>query len=198
MPLAAWPRWSVGRARPLVFFTGVGAALSFAAWALVPRLVVLAGHPLYAYTTVLPALLASVAVGGLVMGRVRAEGAEAPAGVRAEILVVVLAVAAVALGPLVQIALGFPFALRTLVLLVPLVAVGLLSGSLLALGVRIIGSVSPPLVPWCWGMAAVGAFVAAVIAVPLAMMIGYSAVLLAAGASALVAAVWVPRVYYAG
>jgi hypothetical protein len=195
MPLAAWPRWSVGRGRSLLFFTGVGASLSFAAWALVPRLVVLAGHPLYAYTTVLPALFASVAVGGLVMGRVRAEGAEAPAGMRAEVLVVVLALAAVALGPLVQVGLGWPFALRTLALLVPLVPVGLLCGSLLALGVRIIGSVSPPLVPWCWGMGAVGGFVAGVIAVPAAMMIGYSAVLLAAGVSALVAAACVPRVY---
>jgi hypothetical protein len=193
LPLSAWPRWPVRRARSLLFFTGVGAALGFAAMALVPRLTVLMGHPIYAYTTVLPALLASLGTGGLVVARLRADQTEKPMGVRTELLVAVLALAAVALGPLVDVALAMPFALRFLAVALVLVPVGVLAGSLLALGMRQVGATSPPLVPWCWGMAAVGAFLAAALALPAAMALGYAATLLAGGLCALLAAACVPK-----
>ncbi len=193
LPLAAWPRWPTGRVRPLLFFTGVGAALAFAVSALVPRAVVLLGHPIYAYTTVLPSLFVALGAGGSRVGRVRPSRAEPVAGVRAELLVAVLAVAAVALGPLVDVGLGLPFGARVAVALVLLVPVGVLAGSLLALGIRRVGAATPQLLPWCWGMAWVGAFAAAVVATPAAMFLGYGAVLLAGGAGALLAALCVPR-----
>jgi hypothetical protein len=193
MPLAAWPRWHTGRVRPLLFFTGVGAGLAFAAAALVPRLVVLLGHPIYAYTTVLPSLFVALGAGGVAVRRVRPFFAAPTTGFRAELLVVVLAGAAVALGPLVEVGVGLPFGARVAVALVLLVPVGVLGGALLALGIRQVGARSPQLLPWCWGMTWVGAFTAAVTATPLVMVLGYSAALLAGGASALVAAACVPR-----
>jgi hypothetical protein len=193
LPLAAWPRWPVGRLGPLLFFAGVGAALAFAFTALVPRLVMLMGHPLYAYTTVIPALCAAVGTSALLTDRTAAWEADRPAALRAELLVAVLAAAAVALGPLVDGALGLPFGVRAAAAAVLVVPVGALAGALLALGIKLIAALSPPLVPGCWGMGAVGAFVAAAVATPVALVLGYSAVLLAAGASALLAAVCVPR-----
>jgi Spermine/spermidine synthase domain len=193
LPLAAAPRSPVGRLGPLLFFTGLGAGVAFAGAALFPRLVGLLGHPLYAYTTVAPALLASIGGGGLVVARARAAWAERSAGLRAEILVAVLAAAVAGLGLLVDAALGLPFAARVAVVLAILVPVGMLVGSLLALGFKIVAARSPALLPWCWGMAGVGAFVAATVAIPLAVILGYGAVLLAAGASVLLAAVCVPR-----
>jgi hypothetical protein len=193
IPLSAWPRWPVGRVRPLLFFTGLGGALGFAATALTPRLTALMGHPLYGYTTVLPALLASIGVGALLAERVRPRYSEAAAGIRAEVLVAVLALAAVTVDPLVEVGAGLPFGMRSLAALLVLVPVGSLAGALLSIGLREVGVLSPPLVPWGWGMAAVGAFVAVALAVPAAMALGYSATLLAAGLSAVVAAACVPK-----
>jgi hypothetical protein len=193
LPLAAWPRWPVGRLGPLLYFTGAGAALAFAFAALGPRVVTLLGHPIYTFTTVIPALCAAVATGGLLANRTHAGDAAPAAGLRAELLVAVLAAAAVALGPLVDIGIGLPFSMRVAAAAVLLVPVGALAGAVLTLGVRLVAVLSPPLVPWCWGMGAVGAFIAVAVATPLALVLGYSAVLLAAGASALLAAVCVPR-----
>ena len=193
IPFSAWPRWPVGRVRPLLFFTGVGASLGFAVPALVSRLVVLMGHPIHGYTSVWPSLLASLGTGGLLVVGVRARDAERVTGIRAELLVATLALSAVALDPLVEIGLGLPFGFRFLASLLLLVPVGALEGSLLALGLRAVGTLSPALVPWCWGMAAVGAFVAAALALPAAMALGYSATLLAAGLCALLAAASIPK-----
>src|SRR5262249_2961209 len=142
---------------------------------------------------VFPALFASMSAGGLLMSRVRPEAAEARAGVRAELLVVVLAAGAAGLDPLVEGALGLPFAARCLAAAVLIVPVGVLGGALLALGGRLVAAASPPLVAWCWGMAGVGAFIAGVGGVLGVMFLGYSAALLAAGASVWVAAACVPR-----
>jgi hypothetical protein len=193
LPLAAAPRSQVPRWRALVFFSAVGASLALAATSLLPRLGVLLGHPIYASTTCIPTLMASIAVGGLVVGRVRASGSEASLRRRAEILVGTLAIAAVGLGPVVEAVLGLPFAARFGATLLFLVPVGLIAGSLLALGARVSGAMSPTLVAWCWGMAGIGAFVAGSVATPLAITVGYGAVLLVAGGSALVAALCAPR-----
>jgi hypothetical protein len=127
------------------------------------------------------------------VGAVQAGAAEAPAGRRAEILAGLSAVVAVALGPVADASLVLPFAARFIVALVVLMPVGLLGGSLISLGTRLVGSVSQALVPWCWSLGATGAFVAAAVAAFVAMILGYSAVLLLAGASAVVAAACVPR-----
>lgn len=193
LPLAAWPHWPVNRVGPLLFFTGAGASLAFAWAALGPRVVTMLGHPIYAFTTVIPALCAAVATGGLLANRTYADDAAPRAGLRAELLVAVLAATAVALGPLVDVAIGLPFGVRVAAAVVLLVPVGALAGAVLTLGIRLVAVLSPPLVPWCWGMGGVGAFVAVAAAMPLALVLGYSAVLLAAGASALLAAVCVPR-----
>ncbi len=193
LPLVAWPRPEGGRLGPLLFFTCVGASLAFALAALAPRLTTLLGHPIYAFTTVLPALLAGAGTGGLLVGRTRLRDAEARAGFRAELLVVVLAAAAVALAPLVDAGIALPPALRFVVAMALLLPVGALGGSLLALGLQLVALPAPQLVPWCWGMAGVGALVAAVAATPAALVLGYSPLLLAAGLAALVAAACVPR-----
>jgi hypothetical protein len=193
LPLAAVPRSSVPRGRALVFFSAVGASLALAATSLLPRLGVLLGHPIYASTTSIPTLMASIAVGGLVVGRVDASGVEASLRRRAEMLVAALAITAVGLGPVVEASIGLPFAARFAATLLFLVPVGLLGGSLLALGARLCGAMSPALGAWSWGMAGIGAFVAGTVAMPLAITVGYGAVLLVAGGTALVAALCVPR-----
>lgn len=193
LPLVAWPRSEGGRRGALIFFTGVGASLAFALAALAPRLTTLLGHPIYGFTTVVPALLASAGAGGFVVERTRLREAENRAGVRAELLVVVLAAAAVVTGPLVDAGLGLPLTARFVAAMALLMPVGALGGALLALGLKLVARPAPQLVPWCWGMAGVGALVAAAVATPAMMVWGCSPVLLGAGFMALVAAACVPR-----
>jgi len=142
---------------------------------------------------VVPALLVSAAVGGLGVERTRSREAEGRASMRAELLVVVLAATALVMGPLVDAGLGLPLAVRFGAAMALLVPVGALGGSLLVLGIKLVARPASQLVPWCWGMAGGGALTAAAVATPVAMIWGFTPLLLAAGLLALVAAGCVPR-----
>lgn len=73
----------------------------------------------------------------------------------------------------------------TVLLLAPL---GALMGALAPLGVKILSVSSPELIPWCWGLSGVAGVVATAIGTIIALQFGFGAVLLAGGASYLVAA----------
>jgi hypothetical protein len=117
---------------------------------------------------------------------------EAAAGYRAQVLVLAMAAAAVLLGGLVEAGLGLPFPARLALALGVTAPVGALAGALLLLGIRILRR-TPGLVPWCVGLFALAAAFAAALGGLVAIQLGASAVLLAAGLAWLVAAVSVPR-----
>ena len=177
----------------LAFFASAGAGAALAAAGLSARLPVLLGHPGHALTTVQVAMLAFAAGGCLVAARQPTIFAARGAGYRAQALVALLAVAAVAMGPFVERAIGLPIAARLALSVVALAPFGLLFGGLLALGIKAVAARTPELVPWTLGAGALAAAVASAAGLLVAMALGTSAVLLAAGAACLVAAISVPR-----
>jgi hypothetical protein len=176
------------RMAPLVYFAATGAALVLAQGVFAARLPVLLGHAGHALTTVQVALFAFAGAGALLGGRGAAFRAGRSAGYRAQALVVLLAAAAVGLGPVIEATLGLPLPARLGIAIALLAPVGLLLGSLPVLGIKLLAARTPELVPWCLGAAAL----AAAGGVMVAVMLGYGAALLLAGAMALVAAASVP------
>jgi hypothetical protein len=177
-----------GRVRAALFFAGAGGGLALAFQALHARLVPMLGHPIYTYTTFISALFASAAAGALLSGRVRPERVAVSAGRRAQLLVVLTAACAIALGVLVDGAIAMPFGVRFAAAIALLAPMGWLAGSAMALGLRLVDRRAPEIAPWCFAMAAAGAFVFAAIGSWIALVLGFSAVLLLAGASFFVAA----------
>jgi hypothetical protein len=181
------------RARPLLFFFCLGGGFVFVEVALVQHFVMFLGHPVYALSTVLLALLLWAGIGSLLTARVRAVEAAASAGVRAQLLVASLALYAVILGPVLDQLVGLPFGARLGVTLGMLAPLGLLMGAQAPLGVKLIDARSPELIPWCWGINGVASVVATAVGTLLAMHLGFSALLLTGGLCYLVAAAAVPR-----
>jgi spermidine synthase len=192
VPVLARPVPRGGHLGPLHYFGVAGAALTLTLTALAARLPMLLGHPGHALATVMVAFLGFAAAGSLLATRVARARVVAAAGGRAQLAVAALAACAVGLDPLIQAALGLPFGGRLAVALALAAPLGMLLGALLPLGVTLLTMRAPDLIPWCLGAAALGAFAASVVAPLMAMTLGYSAVLLAAGVACLLAAATVP------
>lgn len=182
------------RLRPMLYFLGLGAGFVLMQLALVPRLVAFLGHPSAGLSVVVAALLLAAAVGGRLTGAIPADRLALAAGRRAQLLVALLALYAVAVGPALDVAVGLPFAVRLVVVVLVLTPVAALIGALLPLGAKLVALRSPELLPWCWGLAGAFGVVAVGAGTIVALALGYSAIFLAAGLVGLLTAASVPEV----
>lgn len=181
------------RARPLMFFLSIGAGFVLVEMGLMQQLTLFLGHPIYAVTTVLVALLLAAGTGSLSTARTALVRAPALASRRAQILVILLTVYAVALGPVLGRAIVLPFAARVVFTVALLVPIGALMGSLAPLGVKLVGARSAEILPWCWGLNGLASVMGTSLGTFCAMSFGFSATLICAGAAYLCAALTVPR-----
>ncbi|WP_437683660.1 hypothetical protein [Sorangium sp. So ce131] len=186
------------RARPLLFFAAIGAGFALLELAVIRHVVLLLDVPAHELLVALVILLVAAGVGGLLTARVAPRAADGAAATAALVLAAAAALAAAGLVPLVQWSYGagsFTRAVLAVALLLPL---GLLAGSLAPLGVKLVASASPALLPWCWGLCALAGAVATALGVLCAVLLGYSVQLLAAGVAYLLAAAAVPPPAAAG
>ncbi|WP_438044577.1 hypothetical protein [Sorangium sp. So ce128] len=183
---------STPSARALAFFAAIGAGFALVELAVFRHGLLLLDLPAHELPAVLVILLVSAGVGGYLTARVAPGDATAVSARVAEALAVAAALSAVGLVPLARWGLGlgaFPRALLAIALLVPF---GVLAGSLVPLGVKIVDSVSSALLPWCWALCAFAGATAMALGALCALNLGYSALLLGAGLAYLLAAATVP------
>lgn len=183
----------VGAGRALLFFWCIGVGFVVVEVSLVQHLVMFLGHPVYALSAVLVVLLMATGIGSLLTDRVALADASRTAARRAELLVALLAVQAVALGPLLRVAVGLPFAARLLITVALVAPLGLLMGAQAPLAIKVISERAPRLIPWCWGVNGLASVVATAAGTLLALHAGFSALLLAGGLAYLGAVVSRPR-----
>ncbi|AUX43769.1 hypothetical protein SOCE26_052240 [Sorangium cellulosum] len=186
------------RACPLFFFAAIGAGFAFLELAVVRHVVLLLDVPAHELLAALVILLVSAGVGGLLTARVSPRAADGAASTAALLLAAAAALAAAGLVPLVQWSYGIGSFARAVLAVALLLPIGLLAGSLAPLGVKLVASISPALLPWCWGLCALAGAVATALGVLCAMHLGYSVQLLAAGVAYLLAAAAVPPPAAAG
>ncbi|WP_437901292.1 hypothetical protein [Sorangium sp. So ce124] len=189
---AALASSSASPARALAFFAAIGAGFALVELAVLRHGLLLLDLPAHELPAVLVILLVSAGVGGFLTARVPPGAATAVSGRVAEALAVAAALSAVGLVPLARWGLGlgaFPRAILAVAILVPF---GVLAGSLAPLGVKIVDSVSPALLPWCWALCALAGATGMALGALCALNLGYSALLLGAGLAYLLAAATVP------
>ncbi len=187
------PGGEPSRARALLFFLAIGSGFVLVEMGVMQQLTLFLGHPIYALTTALVALLLSAGLGSLSTAHVPLAVAPAVASRRAQYLVALLTLLAVALGPVLGRAIILSFEARVLFTVALLVPVGVLMGSLAPIGVKLVGSRASSILPWCWGLNGFASVAGTAIGTFVAMSFGFSATLLLGGAAYLVAAITVPR-----
>jgi hypothetical protein len=168
-----------GRWGLVVFFAGIGLAFIFVEISFVQRFVLFLGYPTYSLTVVLASLLTSSGIGSYLTGRTRVPPER-------RLLPLLGAVAAISLlyllllPVLFQAFLGSSLALRVVIASVALLPLGLAMGTFFPTGIQIVRRSHESFVPWAWGINGCASVVGTVLAVVLAMSLGFRTVTLIA------------------
>jgi hypothetical protein len=180
------------RFRGLAYFAAIGTGFVAVELALVQPFTILLGQPAYALSVALLALLLAAGIGGALSARVSVLRAALSARRCAEAVVALVAIYAVALGPVLAKAGALPLAARVAVAVALLFPIGVFMGALGPLGVKLMASRDPDLVPWTIGLGGVFGVLATALGTLVAIECGFSVLLLVAGVSYLVAALASP------
>ncbi len=177
--LPASERFSPWTARPeMVFFTAIGGAFMGVELGVLQRYIVFLGHPTYALSVVLFALLLSTAAGSLLVGR-------RPDATRwtFPLLFVTLAATIFVVPSLLEHWHGWPLPARVAIATVLIVPLGACMGTAFPSGVgALAASGRARLIPWMWAVNGLAGTVASVAGMFLAMELGYTTLLLCSAA----------------
>jgi hypothetical protein len=178
-------------ARSSVYFVAIGVAFMFVEMPWLQRFVLYLGHPSYATTVVLSALLVGAGVGAMLSPRL------VPVARRAVGLVLPVAVLAVNAGLtfVLDATLGWPLVWRVVMAIALVGPVGVLMGAPFPLGVMLAGTReqgASSLRAWFWAMNGMASVLATVVSLVSAMTIGFTATV-AVGAAAYALAGWALR-----
>ncbi|MGB9723076.1 MAG: spermidine synthase [Chloroflexia bacterium] len=154
----------------LAYFGLLGLAYLLVEIPLVQQFILFLGHPAYALTVVLFALLLFSGLGSALSARLPLRPALA-------LLVLVLVLYPFLLPSLFARALGWPFGGRVLLSVLVLSPAGMLMGVPFPAGLRRLEQRHPRRIPWAWGVNGAASVVAAVLAALLSLSFGFRWVL---------------------
>lgn len=182
LPVIVFRRKGTSRAHLtpfLVYFSGLGIGFIFIEIALLQKLTLFLGHPLYSITVTLFAVLVFTGLGSLV------SESWFPSGSRNRVWVpvgIAFLLSLIALGSpwIVREFIGLGLAGRVAVAVALLAPVGLLLGVPFAYGIRLVNRLNPTIVPWAWAINGCLTVVGSILSVIISMNLGFRFVLLGA------------------
>ncbi len=148
---------------------------------LMQKLVLFLGHPTYAITVVLTTLLAFAGLGSLAASAIREISPRALRVLLGAIVALLLGCIG-AIDHLLPQLLGWAFPIRVGAVAALLAPLGLALGMPFPLGIRVLDARYPPLVPWAWAINAFLSVFSSIFCIVLAMVVGFSSVLILAAA----------------
>jgi hypothetical protein len=155
----------------LLYFGLLGVGYLFVEIPLIQRIILFLGHPAYAFTAVLFALLLFSGIGSAISSRV-------PLALALAALVALILLYMVVLPSVFDALLGLPWAARLLSTALLLAPAGLLMGIPFPLGLQRFSDRMPDRVPWAWATNGAMSVVASVLSALLALSFGFLWVLL--------------------
>ncbi len=178
-----WPLWRFqrhglatrGAGYFLVYFAALGMGFILIEIGLMQRFVLFLGHPVYATSVVLFAILFFSGIGSFLSGRLLNEGDPRSVQVRVIPALALIALLYIFLLPsLFQTFIGFDLAYRVAVSILLLAPLGMLMGMPFPLGIRLVDRVNPALVAWAWGVNGFSSVVGSILTIMIAQSYGFS------------------------
>ena len=180
-----------GKLRILVYFVAIGLAFLFVEISFIEAFTLIIGQPLYAVAVTLSLFLVFSGLGSLrVQHLVEKRGQQAIPGLlfRSVFAIILLSILYVVLRSwLIESVMALPETARILSALLLSAPLAFAMGMPFPLGLTATGRSIPRLLPWAWGINGCASVLSAILAVLLAMEIGFSGVMLSAAILYLVA-----------
>jgi hypothetical protein len=182
LPVVIFMRKEVDRThlgRFLVYFTGLGMGFIAIEIALMQKLVLFLGHPLYSITVTLFSMLVFAGIGSMLSNRWFHSPTPwawaVPVG-----LAVLLGLFILYSPAMVEAWIGWPTTARIIMSIVILAPISLLLGVPFAYGIRLLNRFNPTIVPWAWAVNGSMTVIGSILAVILSMNLGFNAVMITA------------------
>jgi hypothetical protein len=121
--------------------------------------------------------LLGTGIGSVMSRRIAAPGVRAATVTALTAVIAVAALGAIGLSAAIDVAVPWPLPLRVATAVALLVPVGVLLGTPLPSGMRLVADAKPDLIPWGWGMNGAFSVVGATAAIFIAMNWGFSSTL---------------------
>jgi len=169
------------RGSVFAYFAALGTGFMFMEIVLMQKMVLFVGHPTYSLSVVLTSLLGFAGLGSLWAGRVGRVTPEVLTRLGAAI-VGVFALEWLAIEWLLPTALGAPLAARAALTVAVVAPVGFCLGMPFPLGLRVLETRAPALVPWAWAINGFLSVLSSTLCIVLAMALGISTVIALAAA----------------
>ncbi|MGD9264190.1 MAG: hypothetical protein PVJ71_00275 [Lysobacterales bacterium] len=182
---AAGAQW-----RYVGYFTAVGTAFMFIEIAFIQKFILFLHHPLYAVSVVLCAFLVFAGMGSLASSRWRGRRPALAVAMSIGVLAVLYALMLPGLFGALAAAPGAVKIAISATLIAPL---AFLMGMPFPLGLDVVASRAPAWIPWAWGVNGCASVVSAILAMLLAIHLGFAVVIFLAVALYLLAG-WIVRV----
>ena len=174
-----------------LYFFALGLAFLFIEIAFIQRFVLFLGHPVYAVAVVLAGFLAFAGLGSAASARWAASIGHGSAvrGITFSVGAIAVMAAAylLALPPLFEWLLAFPDAAKIAIALLLIAPLAFFMGMPFPLGLAHVGARSETFIPWAWGMNGCASVLSAILAILLAMHLGFSGIVVIAAVLYLVA-----------
>ncbi len=178
------------------YFACIGLAFILVEIGFMQHFVLFLGHPVYALAVVLASLLVASGIGAGLSARLETRFGARTRRYTALALAVVLALYGIGLSSIFGALIHLPLVVRMVIATVLVSLPGLLMGSFVPAGVRVASAHSPNapgLIAWCWGINGATSVVGSVLAIMLAMNVGFTLALFAGVAIYLLAYLALPR-----
>lgn len=188
-----------GAGRLLAVFASLGLGFMFFEVGAMQLLTLYIGDPMLSLAIVLAGLLFFAGVGSLVSGKVGWGSAIQRAGVAMTCAAILIAAWVAVMSVVVDATMTYPWIARVGIVLASLAPVGLVLGSPFAAGIVHLSAGNGPAIPWVWGVNGLTSVAASVLAIVVAMKVGFivvvalSSIIYAAGALAVWAYTRVPQ-----
>jgi len=172
----------------LSYFGLLGIAYLFVEIAFIQRMVLSLENPSYAASTVIASLLIGSGIGSALSRRMRIL-------INPRVLLVLAGLVLLygfQLAAIIAAASQYVLLTRTILTAVIVLPAGILMGVPFPLGISLAGASAPHLIPWAWAVNGCLSVIAPILAVMLALSLGYSVVVLT-GSAAYLLAFWVIR-----
>lgn len=172
----------------LLYFALLGIAYLFVEIAFIQRMILCLENPSYAASTVIASILISSGIGSALAGQVQ--------WLKSPRILLILSGFVFLCGFLLTGIIGYmnqyPMMIRIILSVVLIMPAGILMGIPFPLGISLVGSSAPGFIPWAWAVNGCFSVIAPILAVMLALSIGYQFILFA-GAAAYLSAFWLIR-----
>lgn len=167
--------------RVLVYFAALGLGFISIEIGLMQKLTLLLGLPIYSLTVTLFSMLFFTGVGSLVLGPVFSTAQKRGVWIVPVGIALLLAAAIPGSTALVRGVIAEPLPVRILAAIGVLAPISLLLGVPFAYGVRRLNQLNPGLIPWAWAVNACCTVVGSILAMIVAMNLGFNCVLMLSG-----------------